>query len=124
MRDGLVTKHDLEAILDEQLDARQQRISGRRLGEIVVERGLVTHDQVAKLVAEQYELPFVDLDIADIDLEVAVLLNEELSRRMSAIPIGVRPDGSYLLAIGDPSTVVFSDELRRVLGAPPRFVVV
>jgi len=124
MRDGLVTKHDLEAILDEQLDARQQRISGRRLGEIVVERRLVTTDQVAKLVAEQYELPFVDLDIADIDLEVAVLLNEELARRMSAIPIGVRPDGSYLLAIGDPSTVVFSDELRRVLGAPPRFVVV
>ena len=124
LRDGLVTKEELEAVLAEHDDTRKQRISGRRLGEVLVERGHVTQVQVAELVAEQYELPFVDLDVSDIDLDVAVLLDEELSRRFSAVPIGARPDGSYLLAIGDPAAVVFSDELRRVLGASPRFAVV
>lgn len=124
MRDGLVTKENLEAVLDEQLDGRQQRISGHRLGEILVERGFVTQVQVAELVAEQYELPFVDLDVSDIDLEVAALLDEKLSRRFSAVPIGARPDGSFLVAIGDPASVLFSDELRRVLDASPRFAVV
>jgi len=52
MRDGLATKEDLEAILDEQRDTRQQRVSGRRLGEILIERGAVTQTQVARLVAE------------------------------------------------------------------------
>ena len=37
MRDGLVSKEELEEILDQQQDTRQQRISGRRLGEM---RGL------------------------------------------------------------------------------------
>jgi len=124
MRDGLVTKEDLEAILDEQRDSRQQRITGRRLGELLVERGVVTQAQVAKLVAEQYELPFVELEETDIDLKVAVILSEDLARRFSAVPINFLPDGSLLLAIADPSTVIFSDELRRALGAPPRFAVV
>ncbi len=124
MRDGLVTKEDLEAILSDQRDSRQQRITGRRLGEVLVERGVVTQAQVAKLVAEQYELPFVELEETDIDLKVAVLLTEDLARRFSAIPIHFLPDGSLLLAIADPSTVIFSDELRRALGAPPRFAVV
>jgi len=124
MRDGLVTKEDLEAILDDQRDSRQQRITGRRLGELLVERGVVTQAQVAKLVAEQYELPFVELEETDIDLKVAVLLTEELARRFSAVPISSLPDGSLLVAIADPATVIFSDELRRVLGASPRFAVV
>ncbi len=124
MRDGLVTKEDLEAILNEQRDSRQQRITGRRLGELLVERGVVTQAQVAKLVAEQYELPFVELEETDIDLKVAVLLDEDLARRFSAVPINFLPDGSLLLAIADPGTVIFSDELRRALGAPPRFAVV
>jgi type IV pilus assembly protein PilB len=124
MRDGLVSKEDLEAVLRDQSDSRQQRLSGRRLGELLVARGLVTQAQVAKLVAEQYELPFVEIDVADLDLEVAGLLSEEIARRFSAIPISDRPDGSLLLAIADPATVLFSEELRRVLGAPPRFAVV
>ncbi len=124
VRDGLISKEDLEAILDEQREARQQRVSGRQLGEVLVEREMVTTAQVAKLVAEQYELPFVDLDTSDIDLRVARLLNEELTRRLSAVPISARPDGSYLLAIADPATVLFSDELRRALGSSPHFAVV
>src|SRR4249920_1030072 len=124
LRDGFATKEHLEAILDEQPDTLQHGISGRRLGEILVERGVVTETQVARLVAEQYELPFVDLDTSDIDLRVATLLSEELARRFSAVPISSRPDGSVLLAIADPGSVVFSDELRRVLGSTAHFAVV
>lgn len=124
MRDGLVSREDLESILDEQRDSRQQRISGRRLGEILIERGAATEVQISKLVAEQYELPFVDLEVSDIDLRVAALLSEDLARRYSALPISWRADGSLLLVIADPGTVVFSDELRRVLGASPHFAVV
>jgi type II secretory ATPase GspE/PulE/Tfp pilus assembly ATPase PilB-like protein len=124
MRDGLVSKEDLEAILDEQRDTRQQRMSGHRLGEILIRRGAVTSTQVAKLVAEQYELPFVDLNTSDIDVRVARLLSEELARRFSAVPVNARADGSHFVAIADPATVLFSDELRGVLGSPLHFAVV
>jgi type IV pilus assembly protein PilB len=124
MRDGLVSKEELEAVLREQSDSRQQRVSGRRLGELLVARGVVTQTQVAKLVAEQYELPFLEVDTADIDLKVAGLLSNEVARRFSALPISDWPDGSILVAVADPANVLFSEELRRLLGAPPRFAVV
>jgi hypothetical protein len=124
LRDGLVAKEQLEAILNEQRDSRQQRMSGHRLGEILIDLGLVTPTDVAKLVAEQYELPFTELDTTDIEVHVARRFSEELARRISAIPINTRPDGSCVLAIADPATVLFSDELRRVLGPALQFVVV
>ena len=124
VRDDLISKEELEAILQEQREVRQQRISGRQLGELLVARGMVTTAQVARLVAEQYELPFMELDTSDIDLQVARLLREELTQRFSALPVSRRPDGSYLLAIADPGTVLFSDELRGALGSPLHFVVV
>jgi type II secretory ATPase GspE/PulE/Tfp pilus assembly ATPase PilB-like protein len=124
VRDGLVSKEELEVILEEQRDARHKRISGHQLGELLVARGSVTPTQVAKLVAEQYELPFLELQTADIDLSVAHLLGEEIARRLYAVPVSARADGSYLVAIADPATVLFSDELRRVLGSTTHFAVV
>ncbi len=124
LRDGLVEKAELEEILAEQRDSKERRVSGRRLGEVLIQRGRVTPQQVAKLVAEQYELPFVDFDVADLDLRVASILREEDARRFWAIPISRGGDGAILLAIGDPATVLFSDELRQLLGSVPRFAVV
>ena len=124
MRDGLVSKDELEEILAQQHDTRQQRISGRRLGEILIQCGRVTPVQVAKLVAEQYELPFLELELSDIDVRAAAVLSEEDARRFWALPVSRRHDGSYLLAIADPATVLFSDELRKRLGSVPRFAVV
>jgi hypothetical protein len=124
LRDGLVTKEDLEAVLGDQRDARRQRISGSRLGELLVERGMVTREQVAKLVAEQYELPFLELDEIEIDPHVIGLLSEELARQFHAVPISELRGGSLLLAIGDPATVLFAEDLRRALGVPLRFAVV
>ena len=124
VRDALISKEELEAILEEQRQVRLQRISGRQLGELLVARGMVTTAQVARLVAEQYELSFVDLTTSDIDPRVARLLSEELAQRFSALPVSLRSDGSYVVAIADPGTVLFSDELRRALGSTPHFVVV
>ncbi len=125
LRDGIVTKEDLESVLDAQRDSRSQRLSGARLGELLVDRGLVTREQVAKLVAEQYELPYIELSEDDVDVTVARLLGEDLARTFSALPLSALPGGSVLVAIADPATVLFAEDLRQALGeAPLRFAVV
>jgi type II secretory ATPase GspE/PulE/Tfp pilus assembly ATPase PilB-like protein len=123
VRDGVVSKGELAAVLARQRIAGEQRISGRRLGELLVERGLVTRTQVARVLAEQYELPFVELDGSEVNLHAAMLLSEELARRLSALPISRLPDDSILVAVADPTSALFSDDLRRVLGVPLRFAV-
>jgi type IV pilus assembly protein PilB len=115
VRDGLLTEEDLQDALE------AQRSSGKRLGEILVERGSVTRTQVARLLAEQVEMPLVELGESDVDAEAATLLPEELARRYSAVPVGFLPDNSLLVAVADPTNVLHWDELRLALGVPIRF---
>lgn len=123
MRDGLVTRDELEAVLAEQRDSPHQRISGTRLGEVLVERGSVTEEQIAQLVAEQYTLPYLELTEPEVSVRAAVLLPEALAREVHALPISVLPDGSLLVAIADPPLAVGSDALHSGLGVPLRFAV-
>jgi type IV pilus assembly protein PilB len=115
LRDGLVTQEELEAALV------QHRGSGKRLGEVLVERGSVTRTQIARALAEQHELPFIELAESDVQIDAAILLSEELARRYVALPVGIEPDESILVAVADPTNVMHSDELRLALGRPLRF---
>ena len=115
IRDGVLTEHDLQAALD------AQRGSGKRLGEVLVERGTVTRTQIARVLAEQHELPFIELAESDVQIDAAALLPEELARRYRALPISIEPDESVFVAVADPTNVMHSDELRLALGRPLRF---
>ena len=115
VRDGLLSEEALESAL------ALQRESGKRLGEILIERGDVTRTQLARTLAEQVEMPLVELEESDIDSEAAMLLPEELARRYRALPVGFLPDDSLLVAVADPTNVLHWDELRLALGQPIRF---
>jgi type IV pilus assembly protein PilB len=115
LRDGLLTEEELASALAD------QKVSGKRLGEILVDRGSVTKTQVARLLAEQVEMPLVELEESEVDTDAATLLPEELARRYSALPVGFLPDNSLLVAVADPTNVLHWDELRLALGVPIRF---
>ena len=66
--------------------ALQREQPERRLGEILLEQGFVTSLAVSRVLAEQHELEFVELDFASIDLSAALLLPESLARRYRALP--------------------------------------
>src|SRR2546427_8286921 len=123
LRDGLGTKDDLEDVLSLQRDSSRERISGKRVGEALVDRGLVTSEQVAKLVAEQYELPVVELNESDVNLQIAALVPEEIAQRLEALPVSALPDDSVLVAVADPANLLHVDELPPVLGRHLRFAV-
>jgi len=114
LRDGALTVEQLEQAL------RDKESSGKRLGEILVDRGYVTPTQVSRVLAEQHELPFVDLARETVDLGAAGLLSEALARRYSAIPVRFLADGAVLVAVNDPTDVVAADDLRIALGAAVR----
>jgi type IV pilus assembly protein PilB len=115
VRDGLLSEEQLEIALV------LQQESGQRLGEILIERGDVTRAQLARLLAEQVEMPLVELEESEIDTDAALLLPEELARRYRALPVGFLPDESLLVAVADPTNVLHWDDLRLALGVPLRF---
>ena len=114
LRDGSLTVEQLEQALED------KKSSDKRLGEILVDRGYVTPTQVSRVLAEQHELPFVDLVREPIDMGAAGLLSESLARRYGAIPVRFLEDGSVLVALNDPTNVEAADNLRIALGATVR----
>jgi type II secretion system (T2SS) protein E len=101
-----------EAELDYALSTARK--AGKRLGEVLVEHGLVTSVDVVRLVAEQRGLPFLDVATLSIDPAAARLLPADQARTFKTLPIGfVR--GLPVLALSDPSDEEAIDGARSIL---------
>src|SRR5437660_12902982 len=82
------------------------RAQGRPTGLVLVERGVLRHDQLARVVAERFGLDFVDLSVYDLDMGAVSLISAETAKRYQAVPVGFGEDGSLLLAMANPTNVL------------------
>jgi hypothetical protein len=81
---------------------RRAREAGKRLGEFLVDHGLVTPADIVRLVAEQRGLPFLDVRTVPIDPSAARLLPADLAHVLRTLPLGfVR--GLPVVAVADPT---------------------
>jgi type IV pilus assembly protein PilB len=114
------------ALTTDQLDAAllDQAASGRRLGEVVIDRGWTSGRAVAQALAEQAGLPFLDLQAVECDRAAARLLAEKLARRYGALPLRFLDNKAVLVAVSDPTDVVSGDDLRLAIGNDVELVVV
>jgi len=115
-REGLLTEEQLEEALQ---DGMQR---GKRLGEVLLERGLVSENDLGRLLAGQKGLQFVQLDAATIDPAAVQLLSVEKARLHTVLPIGFH-EGLPVVAVADPSNDLVIENVRRALNCEPRLVV-
>jgi type IV pilus assembly protein PilB len=111
-------------ITEEQLDVGLAEVkqTGMRLGEVLLSRGWLFEGELARALAMQFELEYVDLLAQSVDQYVARMLPLEVARRMFAIP--VRWVGSTILvAVADPGDVdvpaleqILKHEVRIAVG--------
>jgi hypothetical protein len=99
----------------EQLDdaLSQQAGSGQRLGEILIERGWLFPQDLARGLAAQYGIDYVNIQHVSVDLRAAACLDSEVGLRLSAVPVRFRGEGDLLVAVADPT----SDALAGVQAA-------
>lgn len=116
VRAGLVAPNDLMAAL------ATARASRRRLGEVLIEQGLVDDRQLARLIAEQEDLEFVDLGKFDLDQKAVDLLSERTARRYRAIPYRFEGLG-IVVAVADPTDTEGLDAIVAEVPGGVRFVV-
>lgn len=117
LRDGHLTPEQLEEALNE------QAATGRRLGEVLLERHLVASKVLAQLIAEQHDLEFIELSTADVDPDVVSLLPEKFAHRYRALPVKYLTEELVLIAVADPTDVLGADDLRLAAGVNVRFAV-
>ncbi len=113
VRAGVLKESDLKAALDE------AQSDNRRLGDVLIARGLTTEDQIQHFLSIQLGYPTIDLDRTWIDPEVAHALPEKFARRYGVLPL-YRADASggqaVVVAMTDPTDIVVQDEIRNALG--------
>jgi MSHA biogenesis protein MshE len=105
-----------QLITDEQVGQAlaEQKKSGRKLGRIFIDLGFVTEAQIAKSLARQLRMPFVEIDPRSLKPEVAKVLPEVQARRLRALPLEETPQG-LRVAMADPTDLNAYDELTRLL---------
>ncbi len=92
------------------------REQGRPTGLILVERGILRHDQLGRVVAERFGLDFIDLTTFDVDMGAVNLISSETARRYQAVPVGYTEDGELLVAMANPTNVLTIDDIGMMTG--------
>jgi hypothetical protein len=96
--------------------------TGERLGEVVVRRGLASEDDVARLLAEQWSLDYVDRSSIWFDADALTRLSREDAQRLEALPTRVE-DGRVVVAVAEP-TEGRLEALRDLIGDETIMIVV
>jgi hypothetical protein len=92
------------------------RTEGKRLGEVLIQYGLVSSADVIRVVAQQRGLPFYDIGNLAVDPAAAKLLPIDFARSLRTLPIGfVR--GLPVVAMSDPSDDDAMQGTREILRA-------
>src|SRR6476620_1466023 len=116
---------DLGFISDEQLEMlleEQQQRPGTLLGKIALELNMLSEEQLIQALAEQMGMQVVELGDTVIPHEVINLMTESMAQLYRAVPIHF--EGNRLtVATCDPQNITIQDELRSLLGHEVKVVI-
>ena len=104
-------------LTDEQLKIAldEQKRTGRKLGRVFVESGYVTEEGISQALARQLRIPFVDLKNFTPKPDLIKLLPEAPARRFRAMVLAQLPDGRLQIGLADPSDLQAYDEITRLV---------
>jgi type IV pilus assembly protein PilB len=108
LRANLISADDLEAALSKQ-DGKSSR-----LGEMLVEMGLLTEEQLLPFVAEHLNLPTTRLRDGMVDPEVVRLLPRDKCEALGALAL-FKVRGIVTVAMTEPHDLRLVDEIERIL---------
>ena len=97
--------------------SRQSKGDGRRIGELLVDAGVLSEMDLATVLAERFGLTAVDLRDVSPDPGASALLGESIVRSLSAIPVGISDDGVVNVMVADPRPGLAA-ELETAIGKP------
>ncbi len=104
---GLITDNELQFALD------MQKQTHEKLGEVLINNKIVTPENMAKTLAVQLEVDYVDLAKKTIPSDLAHLVKRNTARQNHLVPVQKQGDTLYV-AMDDPLNYYALDEVRKV----------
>lgn len=107
---GLITREQLAIALEKKKTER-----GKLFGEIVVELGFISDIKFSQCLAEQLQVPFVDLSQTKLDTEVIMKIPEAIAKKYTVIAIGIQ-NRKLMVATNDPVNFYIFEDIKVISG--------
>lgn len=108
VENDIVSEEQVQQALD------SQRQTGRKLGDSLIQLGFITEKQLLTFLAQQLNIPFVDLNRAQVDIEAVQLLPEVHARRLRALVIAHKGH-QVTVCMSDPADLFAQESVLRIL---------
>ena len=108
---GVLDRDHLPIILDKIGEGKE------RFGELCLQKGLISEEDLARALAEQYHLEYVDLKGYRIDDELMNAIPVDTIHRLRFVPLEMTTE-SLVAAVSDPTDVLNLDELEHMFDLP------
>lgn len=105
---GMITIEQLNVALQE------KKISGKMLGQVLVELGFIDEPTLTAFLAESAGFEVFDPKATIFDGDALALLTKEEAKKMRVLPVSYHSNAA-VIAVVDPYDVVAMDGLRRIL---------
>ena len=115
------TLRDLGLVTKAQIGAAREHLAEEGLIQTLVNDGIVTEEDIARALAAQNSMEFVDLGEAHPERRILDMVEADDARRYQALPIALR-NGILTVAIGDPMDMQSMDDLTYKLQREIEFV--
>ncbi|MCX7831281.1 MAG: type II/IV secretion system protein [Actinobacteria bacterium] len=109
LESGLITQEQLK----EAEELRQKM--GLPLSSALVYLGFVAQKDLAKKIAEQIGLPFIDFESFSPDQSAISSVSEEIARKYSVFPVKIEGN-SLILAMTNPKDIIAIEEIKTMTG--------
>lgn len=117
VHESVITEDQLKQALS------AQRESGRKLGQALIDLGLVSEDGLLNFLSQQLNIPLLDISQKQISPNVIKLISEVQARRLKAIAIEDLGD-KILIGMSDPADLSVVDTLASILPKPVDLAIV
>lgn len=107
LQQRLISQEQLQQTLD------LQRKTGKKMGRLLIESGVITEEGLANGLARQLRIPYVNLKTFPFRAELVRLLPESAARRFRALVLEDK-DNRLLVAFADPLDLFAFDEVSRL----------
>jgi MSHA biogenesis protein MshE len=94
-----------------------QKKMGRKLGSTLVELGMIDENSMLNLLSSQLGIPLIDLNNYHYNDDIAKLLPETIARRHRAMVLDDQ-GSDYLVGMADPTDIYALDEIQSKLSKP------
>ncbi|NIT13078.1 MAG: type IV-A pilus assembly ATPase PilB [Candidatus Dadabacteria bacterium] len=94
---------------------QEQKQSGRKLGETLLNLGYIDENQLVAYLSKQYAVPAINLEQFEVSVDALDLVPRESALKHKLVPID-RSGSTLVVAMADPSNIFAIDDLKFATG--------